>query len=887
MDSKTTYQPPKLPGKILSWICKSDLLEEIEGDLWEHYQILRAEKPRWKAQLGYWFHTFHFLRPFALKGIGHPESSGLNSIIMYKSYFKFAMRNMWRQKMHTAFNLIGLVLAFVVCSFIFLHLRSELSYDSFHEHSEDIYRVAWMNENPQTRTPHPMAQAMVSDFPQVQAAVSLSPIYGSGLTRLNIQITNEENNISFEEPNGFFADSTFFDVFDFKFMQGNPETAMKQPNGIVMTASMAYRYFGDDEAIGKRLSFGPNTNMLEVVGVVEDVPEASHFHFNFLISYVTIKAFNFNDSWMSWADFGHFNYVKLQHGADLASLDDQIPEWILGYLDWTGENREALLDRSIRFELQAIEDIHLHSNIRWELESNSSYTYLIIYGLSGLFILIISVINFVNISTARSAERLKEVGVKKTLGAYKSQLLGQFLFETLLSAYLALLISFGLVYVLEVPFNALVSGRIHAYDIWQATPLLFLVSIATLTGILAAIYPAFYLNALNPGQILKGINPRKIGGSFIRNGLLGVQLVAAIIMISGSLIIKNQINFLKSKDLGFQKDNLLVVDLDDFTDQSELIKTAVRQHPGVNDVSAVSNLPGGQFNQHPLYLESDPSNQVDASEMFMDDDAARVLALELVEGRFLNKEFADDSSGVSFLINETAARALSSESPVGAPLFWVDNENLVKGKVVGVVKDFHFQSLHVPIRPLIMMMRQQQGYNYLLTSVNGQNLGATIEQLETSYAEIYPGNEFDYHFLDSQIAALYQEESRTLKLTSVLTAISIFLSIAGLIGIVTIAIKQRVKEIGIRKILGATIRQILWLVNLRYLMISGIAVLVAIPVSYIFMSQWLENFTYQQGINPLLFVFSALLLAALILATISLISIKTVRSNPANSLRHE
>lgn len=882
MDYNSPYEPPKLPVKLLQRVCKPDLLEEIEGDLWEHYQILCEEKPLWKAKLGYWFHTFHFLRPFAIKGTGHNSTI----FIMYKSYFKFALRHMLRKKMHTAFNLIGLILAFVVCSFIYLHLQSELSYDSYHEHSEDIYRVAWMNENPQTRTPHPMAQAMVADFPEVQSAVSLSPIYGPGLTRQTTPLTNELNNISFEEPDGFFADSTFFDVFSFKFLEGNSKTALKQPNGVVLTKSVAERYFGGESAIGKRLSFGPNTNMLEVVGVTEDVPETSHFHYNFLISYVTLKSFNFNDPWMSWEDFGHFNYIKVKHGTDVASLDTKIPEWSLGYLGWTGDITDKMLNHSVGFELQPIEDIHLHSNIRWELESNSSYTYLLIYGISGLFILLISVINFVNLTTARSAERLKEVGVKKTFGAYKSQLLGQFVFESLLSAYLALGISFLLVYLLELPFNELVSGQIHASDLWQTNTLLFLVSITTAAGLLAAIYPALYLNALNPGQALKGINPKKFSGSFIRNGLLGIQFLVAIIMISGSLIIKNQITFLKNKDLGFQQDNLMIVDLEDYESKSEIVKTAFAKHAGVEDVAAVSNIPGGQFNQHPIYLESNPTNRVDASEMFIDDDATRILGLELIDGRFLNSEFSQDSSGVSFLINEEAVQALNSQNPIGSNLFWVDNENLVKGTVVGVVKNFHYQSLHVPIRPLIMMISPQD-FNYIITNVNQQNLSATIPQLQASFNEIYPEDEFEYHFLDTKIAELYHEESRTLKLTSVLTGISIFLSIAGLIGIVTIAIKQRVKEIGIRKILGASISQILWLVNTRYLIVSGIAVLIAIPISYIFMSQWLNNFTYQASINPMLFVTSALFLAALILITISLISIKTVRSNPADSLRHD
>ena len=395
MASKELYTPPKLADRILSWSCKGSLLEEIEGDLFEHYQVIRQDQPQWRANVMYWFHMLNFLRPFALKKFGQHSTT----IIMYRSYFKFAIRHMWRQKMNTGFNLLGLILAFTVCGFIYLHLQEEMSYDKFHERSEDIYRVAWMSENPQTRTPHPMAQAMVNDLPEVEAAVSLSPIYGAGLTRQDVTLTLEKENISFAEPNGYFIDSTFFDVFDFKFLEGNPETALKSPFGVLLSKSTAERYFGDKPAVGNRLSFDVNTDMLEVVGVIEDAPLSSHFHYNFLISYVTLKSLNFNDPWMAWGDFGHFNYVKLNPGTDTKTLESKIPGWVTKYLDWSEDGIESLLNGERRFELQPIEDIHLRSNIRWELESNSSYSYLVIYGISGLFILLISIINFVNLSS--------------------------------------------------------------------------------------------------------------------------------------------------------------------------------------------------------------------------------------------------------------------------------------------------------------------------------------------------------------------------------------------------------------------------------------------------------------------------------------------------------
>ncbi|MFY0591749.1 FtsX-like permease family protein [Roseivirga sp.] len=882
MALKELHIPPKPAEWFLKQVCKGNLLEEIEGDLFEHYQIIRETHPKWRADLAYWVHMVNFLRPFALKKIGQNSST----IIMYRSYFKFALRHMWRKKLSTGFNLLGLVLAFMVCGFIYLHLQQELSYDKFHENSEDMYRVAWMNDNPQTRTPHPLAQAMVNDLPEVEAAVSLSPIYGAGLTKQSVMLTLEKENISFAEPDGYFVDSTFFDVFDFKFLEGNPETALKSNFGVLLSKSTAERYFGDKPAVGNRLSMDVNTDMLEVVGVIEDAPKNSHFHYSFLISYVSLKSLSFNDPWMSWGDFGHFNYVKLKPGTDPEVLENKIPEWVKEYLGWSDEGVASLLAGEYKFELQPIEDIHLHSNIRWELEANSSFSYLIIYGVSGLFILLISVINFVNLSTARSAERLKEVGVKKTLGAYRSQLLSQFIFESLFSSFIALALGIFAMYALEDAFNQLVNGQILANDIWQTNAVIFMLGVTIVTAILAAAYPALYLNALNPGQILKGTTKKKIGGAFVRNTLLSVQLIAAILMVTGSLIISGQISFLKNKDLGFKRDNMMVVELSNYVDKSELIKSAFSKISGIESVASVSNVPGGQFNQHSIYAEKDPSLKTDAAEAFIDDDAISVLGIELIAGRMFDETIASDSSGTSFLINETGAKQLNLTNPVGETIFWEDNENLVKGRIVGLVKDFHYKSLHVPIRPIILMV-QPRRLNYLIAQADTKNLSSLVPQMENAFKEIYPEDDFRLTFLDEQIAELYQEESRTLLLTSILSGISIFLAIAGLVGIVSIAIKQRVKEIGIRKILGASVKEILVLINGRYVIITLAALVLALPVSYLSMNKWMENFTYQNVINPMIFILTGLCAIFIIFMTISAISLKTVKSNPADSLRIE
>ena len=882
MSPSQNHKPPRLPNKIIKWFCKEELLEEIEGDLFEHYQVLREDYPKWKSGTLYWFHTFHFMRPFALKKFGQNS----NLLIMYRSYFKFAIRGMWRQKASTAFNLLGLVLAFTVCGLIYLHLNQEMSFDKFHERSEDIYRVAWMNKNPQTRTPHPMAQAMVADIPEVEAAVSLSPIYGPGLTKVTIPITLEKSNITFEEPNGFFADSTFFKVFDVQFIEGNPETALQGVNGVVISKSMADRYFGSEKAIGNRLSFGPNTDMLEVVGVVEDFPLESHFHFNFLISYMTLKALSFNDAWMSWDDFGHFNYVKLRAGASGKAVEAKIPEFVTSYLNWSDDELESLRQGEVKFALQPITDIHLKSNIRWELESNSSMSYLIIYGVSALFILLISIINFVNLSTARSAQRLKEVGVKKTLGATKQQLLSQFTLESFLISILALLIALFAIHGIESSFNQLVSGHISADRILTAQPLSFLIFITVLTAVLAASYPSIYLNNLKPGDILKGFSGQKIGGFKVRMTLLGVQFIAAVIMIAGSLIISEQIRFIKNKDLGFTADNLVMIDIDNWEDRSDILKNRFRQISGVIDASTISNPPGGQFNQHPIYAASDLTKSVDALEIYADKEALDVLGLELKEGRFLDKNMTADASGTSFVMNETAIKELGLTSGVGENVVWVDNENRIKGQIIGVVKDFHLQSLHTPIRPLIMILKPKN-YNKLLVKLEDADISESLLAMETAFGEIYPEANFEYSFLDQRIEGLYQEESKTLLLTTLLSGISIFLSIAGLMGIVMIVIKQRVKEIGIRKVMGASIVQILFMINTRFLIIGLVASLIAVPITFSLMSSWMSNFTYQNGISPWVFLLTAFGLLILIFLTISMISLRTARSNPVLALRNE
>ena len=807
---------------------------------------------------------------------------------MLKYNFKIFLRLLRKNPAHNLINLLGLVIAFTCSTLIYLHLSHELSYDQHHKNAEDIYRIAWYGSNPQTRTPHPMAEAMKADMPEVAQAVSLSPLYGPGLTKTTFRFKNPENNRIFDEPEGYLVDTTFFDIFNFKFLAGNA-TGLEKVGGLFISESMAQRFFGEADPMGQYLAFDNDENLLEVVGIYEDVTSNSHFKPNFMLSYVTAKAFNPTDNWYLWGDFGHFNYLRLSPGTDPKIVEAKIPGWITKFVEASDEQLRQLESGQIGFRLQPITDIHLHSHLRWELDENSDISYVYLYSISALFILLISVINFVNMSTAKSIERLKEVGIKKTLGAFKRQLFSQFLTEAAIIVCLALVISWALSYGLIPQFNTLVKGQLTVAMLFSPILLTVLAVLGLSITALAAFYPALHLSALDPGKILKGMSTSLGGGNTARNLLLGVQFFMSILLISGSLLIHRQISYMKNTDLGFDKESTLVVRIkedDELVPRLQTVKSELLTDPNIKQVAAVSNVPGGQFNHNPVFWSEAPDNQVTMGEFLMDYEAIDLLGLELKAGRAFNKSFLADSAGTSYILNEAAVRQLNLEDPIGKRINWDDDDHMKVGTVVGVISDFHFKSLHEPISPVIMQIYPDD-YNFLLIRTQGTELINTIDHIQGIYQKYDPINSFEYYLLDSSLDALYQEESRTLDMVTLFSVISIFLSIAGLVGVATVVIRKRIKEIGIRKVLGASIAQILWLLNLRYLFIASISILVAVPSSVYLLSIWLNNFTFRVNVDPLIYLLTAGGILASILVTISLISYKGSVSNPVKSLRHE
>ena len=420
---------------------------------------------------------------------------------MLYNYFNIALRNLLKNKVHTTINVFGLAFGIASVFLITLYIKQELSYDKFHHQAEDLYRIVWVSENPQTRTPHPMAQALVADFPEVESAVSVTPLFAAGLTRETHSLRNPQKAERYDEKNLLAVDTTFFDVFDFPIVKGDAKKALKQVNGVLISESMARKYFGDEDPIGKHLAVDSTEYLVEVLAVFKDVPSNSHFHFDFLGSYVREKSFNPEDEFYSWSDFGHYNYIRLKHGADPKLLESKLMSWFRKYFEVSDQDAQAFAAQHFGFKLQPVTDIHLRSRLRWELEPNGNIEYIYILAAAALFTLIIACVNFMNLTTAKSAERAKEIGVRKTMGAFRSQLSIQFLAESVTIALIAVFFSI-LIIESALPFFNYLTGL--SFEVHYIQYLLILLAAGVFIGLISGIYPSLYLSAVKPHLILKG-----------------------------------------------------------------------------------------------------------------------------------------------------------------------------------------------------------------------------------------------------------------------------------------------------------------------------------------------------------------------------------------------
>ena len=808
---------------------------------------------------------------------------------MLKNFFINGLRYIRKQPGYIALNIGGLAVGITSFIFITLYVIHELSYDRFHKNYENIYRVKVVGrmsggEIDQAITAAPMAQAMLNDYPEIVKATRVTEM-GAWLIRFGDKKFNEDGVI--------FADSTFFSVLDFKLLQGDPKTALVRPRSMVLTQEFSKKYFGDQDPMGQRISVEEDTILYTVTGVVQDVPDNSHIKFDMLASMSTYPERANNQFWIS---HNFYTYIEVNEGTEKSKMEEKLQGMVIKYVgpqlqDFLGitvdDFRKAGND--FKYILEPLKDIHLKGASQYNLEPPGSLSTVYIFIVIALMILVIAVINYVNLATAKSAGRAKEVGIKKVAGVNKSGLVLQFLGESVLIVTIAAFLSVLMVYVLSPYFNQLIDKEISVSLLYSLKGIIFIVLLILVVGISAGFYPAFVLASFNPVEVLKGtLNPGSMSRT-LRGILVVFQFTVSIIIIIGSIIVYNQLNFMTGKDLGFKKDNLIIIRRPDaFYRQLEPFRTQLLQIPGVEKAGFSWALPGTSFSNNGFLKDDDPEkNTFLINQAGVSLDFPQALGVQLVEGRFFSRDYGNDS--LAILINETAVKSLGLKDPVGKYILEPRGpQQFRKLQIVGVMKDFFIESMHKAITPVCFtVMGPGGGDKFATVRLSGNDVSGTIKAIEKTWQTFTAKQPFQYEFFTDTWNNLYSAEMKTGRIFIIFSVLAIFIACLGLIGLVTYVTNKRTREIGIRKTYGASIRIVLSLLSKEVVYLILVSSLIAYPVAYFGSRYWLEGFASKVNINPVIFLLATLITLSIGWISISYQTIKAANYNPANALRIE
>ena len=876
--------PPESADRFLCWFCKGPLQEEILGDLHEYYQEL-GERPQWKRKTLYWFHVFHFLRPFAIK---KTKLVHANYFSMYNNYLKTGWRNHLNNQALSFINIAGLTIGIATCLVIVLFIADELSYDRFNEKADRIVRVVLKGKVNgesirEAVTPAPAAPTLQQEFSQVLQGTRLRD-YGTP------RITYKDN--TFRDSKVTYVDANFFSVFTLPFITGNPKTALKGPNTVVITQETALKYFGKEDPIGKTLELKGWSAQLEVTGVIEKVPENSHFHFDLFISMAGLK----DASEHNWLQSNYHSYLLLREDADYQALESKMPDIVEKYMG--PQVKQALGISLAEFNekgnqvglfFQPLTDIHLHSDFTGitELEPGGDIKTIYTFGAIALLVLLVACVNFMNLSTAAASKRAKEVGIKKVMGSTKNQLLAQFLTESSLSVFLAIISALTLALCALPFFNTLSGKALTAGKILDFHLLGYLAVFGVFVSLLAGSYPAFVLSSFRPITALKN-KFTMARGKGVRSGLVVFQFVISAGLIIATLVVHGQMTYLLNEDIGYDKDQLLVLRGSWMLgNNEEAFKEYFLGDSRIGNITRSGHLPAGPSNNSMTGVYPDPDEEVFRRTTVYNIDERYIpsMGMELVAGRNFSVAHGEESS--SAIINETAARIFGfKDDPIGKTLkTMTDNEGGRKNyTVIGVVKDFHFKSLHQPIGPLMMLKNPNAG---LIVKVKTADLPGLISDMEKKWKEFNAEEPFSYAWLDQLYHNNYVSEEKMGTILRAFTLLTIFVACLGLFGLVTFTAEQKVKEIGIRKVLGSTTVQIIALLSKDLLRLVGISFIIAFPAGYYLMGQWLQGFAYHIDIQWWVFGLSGLVTLLIAMITISVKSTKAAMANPIDALKDE
>jgi len=797
---------------------------------------------------------------------------------MFKNYIKISIRNIISQKGYSFINIFGLAIGIACCILILIYVQYELSFDKYHKKSDRIYRIVIRGQMSGTTinsamTPARWAPLLRNDYPEIESFVRFRP----PLSRWLLTYKDKK----FYEKGFIFADSTVFKVFDFELLRGNPSAALSKPYTVVLTEAMAQKYFGNEDPIGKMLLLD-NTYNLEVTGIIEEVPSNSHFTFDFLASFETLFKEPIYGGINGIMNPMIYTYLLFRDGASPGEFENKLSGFTEKYLG----NFLRQVSAELNLIPQPLTDIHLHSHYDAEIETNNdTQTILILLSIAS-FILIIASINFMNLATARFANRAREVGMRKVSGAHRSQLVYQFLGESLITTVIALIVALFLVKVNLPHFNNLSGMNLSFLFILKPSIITGILFITLFIGLVVGSYPAFYLASFKSADILKGTLKASTKNAFLRKILVTVQFTVSIFMIIGTGIIYNQLEYIRNKPLGFNKEGVVVMPLPDIAvrERMEALKTELLKDPAVVNVCASSSVPGsltGFANVVPEGRTSDDAILV--SSFRVTEGFFETLEIEVLQGRSFSKEFPSDVNQ-SVMLNETAAERIGWENPIGKRIEGFGPN--YKPKVIGVVEDFHFKSLHQPIEPLIITMI---GGDLLFASVKikTDDTPTAINGIKNAWMKVNSDHVFEYSFLDEDYDSLYQAENRLVQIFGYFSALAIFIACLGLFGIASFTAEKRSKEIGIRKVLGASVLGINFLLSKEFLKLVLLANILSWPAAYFIMKRWLQNFAYNIDITVWMFIFAGLGAFVIALITVSFQTIKAANANPVDTIKYE
>jgi putative ABC transport system permease protein len=798
---------------------------------------------------------------------------------MLKNYLRTALRNLWKNRTSTVINLFGLTVGITSSLLICLYIRHELSYDRFQRKGDRIARVimeySFNGSNASNKgnyTSVRVATVFRQTFPEVESAVKMVK---------SEEILSYKDKL-FREKNFYYADPSFFDVFSFTLLTGNPRTALSSPRQVVITQSASKRYFGDDDPIGKVISVAGDSSPYRITGLLADCPSNSQIKFDLLASFSSLGLEKEYEE--SYWDANYTTYLLLKDEKSLAGLQAKLPAFMKKEMEGKGA--------TINFFLEPFLKIHLYSEYGG-FEPNNSISYVYILAALALLILIIACSTFVNLSTAQSLERAREVGVRKVVGASKKQLFWQFIGESFCLCVLSILLSLAAASLTMPSFNQLTEKQFQAGSLISLPVLMFSLLLAALISITAGTYPAFILSAYKPVKVLKGSFKRDVSGRSIRKSLVIFQFAISIFLIVSAFVIQKQLYFIQHKNLGYDRTQVLVLPMNNnMMDLLPVIKREFKSNPDVISVSRCVRSPvegGGGYNMRSAVMPADQQIAVIANPV--DEDYIKTTGLELIAGADFSRQDILDVSGEDhksrvyhFILNESAARQLgwTPTEAVGKKMYMDESR---PGYVKGVVRDFHFESLHHPIRPFILFpeIRARE----LLVKLSRHNLPETIAFLQGKWKTLVPDRPFEYRFLDNDYNVLYNGELRLAKVMNLFSGIAVALACLGLFGLSSYSIRQRVKEIGIRKVLGASVGQIVVTLTREFIFLALISILIAFPLAWWATGKWLADFSYRTSMSWYIFMAAGIIELFLVITTVSLRAMRAAFANPVGALKNE